>query len=38
MNRMHRVERIADGIFILAMILMAVICGVITYAMSTVGS
>ena len=36
-QRMHRVERIADGMFILAMILMAVICGVITYAMSTVG-
>jgi hypothetical protein len=34
---MHRVERIADGMFILAMILMAAICGVITYAMSTVG-
>jgi hypothetical protein len=38
MNRMHRVERIADGIFILAMILMAAICGIITYAMSAVGS
>src|SRR3954462_10483341 len=33
-NRMHRVERIADGIFIVAMILMTAICGVITYAMS----
>jgi hypothetical protein len=37
-SRMHRVERIADGIFILAMILMTAICGVITYAMSAVGS
>jgi hypothetical protein len=37
LQRMHRVERIADGMFILAMILMAAICGLITYAMSTVG-
>jgi branched-subunit amino acid permease len=36
-QRMHRVERFADGTFILAMILMTAICGVITYAMSTVG-
>ena len=36
LNRMHRVERVADGIFILAMILMAVVCGIITYAMSAV--
>src|SRR5947207_8032107 len=28
-RRMHRRERIADGIFILAMILMVVICGFI---------
>jgi branched-subunit amino acid permease len=33
-QRMHRVERIADGIFIVAMILMTAICGVITYAMA----
>ena len=33
-RRMHRVERFADGIFIFAMILMAAVCGVITYAMS----
>ena len=38
MRRMHLVERIADGIFILAMILMAAVCGVITYAMSAAGS
>ena len=37
LQRMHRVERIADGTFILAMILMVAICGVITYAMSAVG-
>jgi hypothetical protein len=37
LNRMHRVERFADWTFILAMILMTAICGVITYAMSTVG-
>ncbi|TMP94380.1 MAG: hypothetical protein E6L08_03785 [Verrucomicrobia bacterium] len=33
-RRMHRMERIADGIFILAMILMVVICGFITYAIA----
>jgi hypothetical protein len=33
-RRMHRVERFADSIFILAMILMTAICGVITYAIS----
>src|ERR1700693_576378 len=32
-RRMHRVERFADAIFILAMILMTAVCGVITYAM-----
>ncbi len=34
LRRMHRVERLADGIFLVAMVLMAAICGVITYAMS----
>ena len=36
-RRMHRVERFADGIFILAMIMMTAICGVITYAISATG-
>ena len=36
-RRMHRVEQLADGIFVLAMILMTVICGVITYAISATG-
>ena len=36
-RRMHRVERVADAIFVAAMILMAVIGGVITYAISIVG-
>jgi hypothetical protein len=36
-RRMHRVERFADGIFICAMIVMAAVCGVITYAMSATG-
>src|SRR5437868_15193082 len=31
-GRMHQRERIADGIFILAMIMMAIICAFITYA------
>src|SRR4051812_37048525 len=33
-RRMHRRERIADGIFIAAMVLMVVICGFITYAVA----
>ena len=36
-HRMHRMERIADGIFILAMILMVIICGFITYAIALPG-
>jgi hypothetical protein len=36
-RRMHRRERIADSIFILAMILMVVICGFITYAIAIPG-
>ena len=35
--RMHRMERIADGIFIFAMILMVTICGFITYAIALPG-
>ncbi len=36
-RRMNRMERIADGIFILAMILMVTICGFITYAIALPG-
>ena len=36
-RRMHRMERVADGIFILAMILMVVICGFITFAIALPG-
>ena len=36
-HRMPRMERIADGIFILAMILMVIICGFITYAIAVPG-
>jgi len=36
-RRMHRRERVADGIFILAMILMVIICGFITYAVALPG-
>lgn len=36
-RRMHRVERFADGMFILAMVLMTAVCGVITYAISIAG-
>ncbi|MDQ6624436.1 MAG: hypothetical protein M3Y86_13255 [Verrucomicrobiota bacterium] len=36
-RRLHSVERLADRIFIFAMILMTVICGFITYAMSSGG-
>ena len=33
-RRMHRLEKIADGIFILAMVGMVIICGLITYTIS----
>jgi uncharacterized membrane protein YqjE len=34
LRRMHRVEQIADGIFILAMIGMVAICALITYSIA----
>jgi hypothetical protein len=34
LRRMHRLERIADGIFIIAMIGMVVVCTLITYTVS----
>src|SRR6266702_7670350 len=34
LRRMHRLEKIDDGIFILAMIGMVIICAVITYSIS----
>jgi hypothetical protein len=34
LRRMHRLEKIADGIFILAMIGMGIICALITYTIS----
>jgi len=34
LRRMHRLEKIADGIFIVAMIGMVVVCAVITYTIS----
>jgi Kef-type K+ transport system membrane component KefB len=34
LRRMHRLEKIADGIFIVAMIGMAIICALITYTIS----
>jgi hypothetical protein len=36
-RRIHRRERIADSIFILAMILMVIICGFITFAIALPG-
>lgn len=36
-RRMHRRERIADSIFILAMILMVIVCGFITYSITLPG-
>lgn len=33
-QRMHRVERFADRVFIVGLVFMVVICGVITYAIS----
>ena len=34
LRRMHRLEKIADGIFIVAMIGMVVVCTLITYTVS----
>ena len=34
LRRMHRLEKIADGIFIVAMIVMVVVCAMITYTIS----
>src|SRR5213082_3362454 len=34
LRRMHRLEKIADGIFIIAMIGMVIICALITYSIS----
>ena len=34
LRRMHRLERIADAIFIIAMIGMVVVCALITYTIS----
>ena len=34
LRRMHRLEKIADGIFIIAMIGMVVVCTLITYTVS----
>ncbi|MFZ0916894.1 MAG: hypothetical protein WAN04_08375, partial [Candidatus Udaeobacter sp.] len=33
-RRMHRLEKIADGIFIIAMIGMVVVCALISYTIS----
>jgi hypothetical protein len=33
-QRMHRVERFADMVFILALVLMAVVCSIVTYAIA----
>ena len=35
--RMHRLERVADSVFILAMIVMVAICAFLTYAVSAPG-
>jgi hypothetical protein len=34
LRRMHRLEKIADGIFIIAMIGMVIVCALITYTIS----
>jgi hypothetical protein len=34
LRRMHRLERIADAIFILAMVGMVVVCALVTYSAS----
>lgn len=35
--RMHRLERVADGVFIFAMVVMVMICAFLTYAISAPG-
>jgi hypothetical protein len=37
LRRMHRLEKIADGIFIVTMIGMVIICALITYSISVPG-
>jgi hypothetical protein len=34
LQRMHRIERFADVVFVLALILMAVVCAFVTYAIA----
>src|SRR3954464_2526 len=34
MQRMRRLERVADGVFILAMLVMVAVCAFLTYAIS----
>ena len=36
-RRMHRLENVADGVFIFAMTVMVAICAFLTYAVSTPG-
>jgi hypothetical protein len=36
-RRMRRLERVADGVFIVAMLVMVAICAFLTYAVSTPG-
>jgi hypothetical protein len=31
-RRMHRIETLADGIFLVGLLLMTLVCGVITWA------
>ena len=33
-RRMHRVEKVADSVFLLALLVMTVICGFITFALT----
>lgn len=35
-HRMHKVERMADAIFMLGLFLMVIVCGVITFAIETI--
>lgn len=37
-RRMHRVERVADYVFVAAMVLMVIICGFVTYAVTQRGN
>ncbi|WP_224982894.1 hypothetical protein [Geomonas agri] len=35
-RRMHKIERIADGVFIFGLLLMVIVCGIITFTIEAI--